>query len=77
MKEATGELNMTVVVVVTVGVLSAFFYTTIWPLIRDNFNSKSKCSDAICYPTGDGYASCVYYDKDGIAQSHFKCVWKG
>lgn len=33
MKEATGELNMTVVTIVLIGVIMAFF-TTFWPVIK-------------------------------------------
>lgn len=33
MKEATGELNMTVVTIVLIGVIMTFF-TTFWPTIK-------------------------------------------
>ena len=36
MKEATGELNGTLIVVMAIAALSAFFFTVIWPLIRQN-----------------------------------------
>lgn len=48
MKEATGELNATVVVVITIGILSTFFFTIIWPSLKSNLNKNTKCSDAIC-----------------------------
>ncbi len=35
MKEATGELNMTVVTIVLIGVIAAFF-AFFWPTIRDS-----------------------------------------
>lgn len=80
MKEATGELNMTVVVVVAVGVLAAFFYTSLWPMMRDNFNASSKCNNAVCDPNSiqNGMVTCKYYNKNGnpVGDS-FKCVWKG
>ena len=34
MKEATGELNMTVVTVVAIAAVGAFFYFFIWPGIQ-------------------------------------------
>lgn len=73
MKEATGELNMTVVVVVAVGVLAAFFYTTIWPMIKKTYVSSSKCSDAICdkNSVSNGMATCTHNGET------FQCVWKG
>ncbi len=48
MKEATGDLNVTVIVVISVGVLSAFFFTVLWPMLNNNFKSNARCSDAIC-----------------------------
>lgn len=79
MKEATGELNMTVFVVIVVAALVAFFYTIIWPLIRNNLASTTKCSDAICEstPNSDGLVNCYYQDKKGNKSTSFTCVWKG
>ena len=34
MKEATGELNMTVITVVAIAAVAAFFYAVIWPNIK-------------------------------------------
>ena len=48
MKEATGELNGTLVVVLTIGLLSTFFFTVIWPILKNNLHSNTRCSDAIC-----------------------------
>ncbi|MDD6419413.1 MAG: hypothetical protein PUF66_04565 [Clostridium sp.] len=39
MKEATGELNMTVVTIVLIGVITAFF-TVFWPTIRENIQGQ-------------------------------------
>lgn len=78
MKEATGELNMTLVIVIAVGILAAFFYTVIWPLIGDNFDKNANCSKAICKCEGtckqDGIAQC--YIK-GKKNNVFECPWKG
>lgn len=78
MKEATGELNATVVVVLAIGVLMAFFYYTLWPLIRQNFNNNSKCSSAICEPCNED--SCDYVDcheKNDPDGPTFQCIYKG
>ena len=91
MKEATGELNMTVVIVIAVAILAAFFYTLIWPLIKQNYDGNASCAKAIC--TCDdvcgktGQADCYVpsnKDKDNVASrqdydpdSHFRCPWKG
>ena len=36
MKEATGELNMTVITLVAIAAIGAVFYFLIWPLVRQN-----------------------------------------
>ena len=77
MKEATGELNATVVVVLAIGVLIAFFYYTIWPIVRNNFEKNSQCSKAICETIdadGDGFVSC--YSKDDPNKELFNCIYK-
>lgn len=33
MKEATGELNITVITVVAIAAIARLFYTLIWPMI--------------------------------------------
>ena len=79
MKKATGELNLSVVVLVSIGILSAFFFTILWPMIKSSMIANSKCRDAICdkRTVQDGLATCRYY-KDGKQQGDsFKCVWKG
>ena len=55
MKEATGELNMTVVTVVAITAVGAFFYAFIWPTIQTSIRLNTACSTA-----GDG----EYVDAD-------------
>lgn len=57
MKEATGELNMTVVTVVAIGALVAFFYFLIWPAIQTGMALQSACSSA-------GNATMTFKDDD-------------
>ncbi len=80
MKEATGELNTTVVIVIIVASLVAFFYFTIWPVIRNNMNENVACSKAICEKPEPGAQTvrCQVYDKDGrpVGDSII-CVNKG
>ena len=84
MKESTGELNLTIIVVIAVALLVAFFYYTIWPSLDNNFKANSNCSRAYCdNPCADGDNSCP----DVIGQlvtCHIKdsditiqCPWKG
>ncbi|MBE6156171.1 MAG: hypothetical protein E7161_00280 [Firmicutes bacterium] len=46
MKEATGELNMTVITIVAIGALVAFFYLVIWPNIQVGMTLSSACNSA-------------------------------
>ena len=48
MKEATGDLNMTVVIVLIVAVMGAFFSMVVAPQILNGIKSETNCSDAIC-----------------------------
>ena len=46
MKEATGELNMTVVTIVAIAALVAFFYLIIWPGIQNGLVLNSACNNS-------------------------------
>lgn len=48
MKEAIGELNGTLVVVMAIAALAAIFFTIIWPMIRTNLQDDATCSNAVC-----------------------------
>lgn len=84
MKEATGELNLTVIVVIIVALLSFFFFSIVWPNIRTNFRHTTNCDDAICpCPSYDSEGKCNYtgttvecYVK-GNKNQKIICSWKG
>lgn len=44
MKDAVGELNMTVVTVVAIAAVAAFFYAFIWPGIQNSI-AKNTCAN--------------------------------
>ena len=73
MKEATSELANLLVVGVSVAILIAFFYFTVWPMIDNNFKSQTSCDKAICntVPDNDGYVDCKYKNQE------IKCKYKG
>jgi hypothetical protein len=48
MKEATGELNMTVVTVVAIAAVAAFFYAFVWPNIQNSIKANTYCATAQC-----------------------------
>ncbi len=63
MKEATGELNMTVITVVAIAAIAAFFYAFIWPAIQNSLISSQACANAIPGTEQgargeDGYINC-------------------
>ena len=79
MKEATGELNMTVVTVVAIVAVGAFFYAFIWPSIRGNLMAQTHCSAAVqCTGNDLTKQTCHYYDEDGkISQETIQCDLSG
>lgn len=81
MKEATSEASSSVIVIAAVAAFAAFFFSTLWPMIRANFDSNSKCSDAVCGydcngkkidANGNGSITCCY-DKT----QEMTCPYKG
>ena len=52
MKEATGELNMTVITLVAIAAIGAVFYFLVWPLVQRTLASNS-CKTAY----GQGYTA--------------------
>ena len=74
MKEATGELNSTLIVVITIGILSTFFFTVIWPMLKNNLHSNTRCSDAICEPCPDSKCETV---KCTYKEQELECPFKG
>lgn len=77
MKETTGELNATVVVMLAIGVLMAFFYYTLWPIIKTNFYKNSQCSKAICEPCTTGNCKFVKCHPKNDPNTEFECIYKG
>ena len=63
MKEATGELNITVITVVAIAAIAAFFYAFIWPTIKNNLNRRNLCSAA--YSCNASRTVCVALDQNG------------
>lgn len=70
MKEATGELNMTVVTVVAIAAVAAFFYAFVWPSIKSSITNSTKCANATCPATCTKGTSCQcdYLDEKGQVQ---------
>ena len=71
MKEATGELNMTVVTVVEIAAVAAFFYAFVWPAIKNNINRQTYCATA--YACNADRTKCKYLDENGAEQTDLDC----
>ncbi len=84
MKEASGELNLTVIIVIVIAMLSFFFFSIIWPGIKSNFAANTRCNQAICgvdqygnkVQPKDGFVTCYYRDKNNQVHN-ITCAWKG
>ncbi len=70
MKEATGELNMTVVTVVAIAAVAAFFYAFIWPGIKNSITANTYCAMASC---NQDRTDCTYVDENGETQTGLDC----
>lgn len=53
MKEASGELNMTVVTIIAIAAIAAFFSMFLWPAIRNTINNNWKNTDVEIDNTGN------------------------
>lgn len=51
MKEATGELNMTVITVVAIAAVAGIFYAFVWPMIQASIVQNT------CKTMGDNYVA--------------------
>ena len=78
MREATGELNLTVIVVIAVAGLVALFSMFVFPMVRKNVTNQQNCSDAVCEKEkgscGDKYVQC---HTPGEKNETFCCPYKG
>jgi hypothetical protein len=76
MKEATGELTGSVIVVSAVAVLTVFFFTFLWPrVIRKGLVDDATCANAVC---DRGYnsnhmATCRHPERE----EYFECPFRG
>ena len=67
MKEATGELNMTIITVVAIAAISGLFILVIWPMIKGGITGSTRCASSYgCGTCTNGSTTCAgYYDEDG------------
>ena len=75
MKEATGELNMTVITVVAVVAVGAFFTIFVLPGLKDSISGQTICANGANYQAGTnnsaGYVNCGTVNGSG----RFTCTY--
>jgi hypothetical protein len=49
MKAATGELNLTVITIIAIGAVLAFFMTILWPAIKEQLTNEWGKSTTTAY----------------------------
>lgn len=77
MKEATGELNSSVIVFTAVALLAAFFFMVIWPNIKGGFQHRSTCANAVCDSGVNGNNMVYCKNPDNKNAGIFECPYKG
>ena len=68
MKEATGELNMTVITVVAVVAVGALFTIFVLPRLRNSVGNSTNCASASCDRAEcaqNKTCTCTYVDETG------------
>ena len=69
MKEATGELNMTVITVVAIAAVAAFFYAFVWPSIQSSLALTTACNSL----DSDGNYNNENADDNGASCEGYTC----
>ena len=78
MKEATGELNMTVITVVAIAAVAAMFYAFLWPNIKTSIQAQTICANGPSYETPDlsstteGYVKCTAVNS---STKRYRCTY--
>ena len=70
MKEATGELNMTVITVVAIAAVGALFTFFVWPNIQQNLMLSTACSNL----NSNGSYESQEEDSNKVTCSSFMCT---
>lgn len=69
MNAASSELSLTAIAVVAIAAIGVLFTTVVWPSIKTNITTRTKCSQAFCTSCDNGSCQCTYYDEDGTAST--------
>ena len=78
MKEATGELNMTVITVVAIAAIAGLFYAFVWPMIQRSIvqntcNTMGNGWTAQPSTNGEVAAGCQAARQDNAGGTSWQC----
>lgn len=80
MKEATGELSSSVIVLSLIAALAAFFFSVLWPWYKEMYAKDESCANAVCdngyNRHNNGMAYCVA-PEDSSLSDPFECPYRG
>ena len=76
MKEATNELSASVIVIGAIAMLSALFFTFVWPIVKEGLTNDATCADAIC-DIGYNNNYMAYCYTEGNKSKVFECPFRG
>ncbi len=79
MKEATGELSVTVITIVALAAIATLFAVVLLPIIRTGLKARTYCQQAVdCQPckSKTGKTTCYYYEEnaDGSLKTTLKPI---
>lgn len=74
MKEATGELNMTVITVVAIAAISLLFTMFVWPNIQASITLNSACTNIDAKGNYDAQTQGGAADEGTVVCSNFDCT---
>lgn len=83
MKQATSEASTSVIVVTAVALLTAVFFTIIWPTIKGGMMKNSNCSNAVCdvgyinSPGSAHHGQTYCYNPYDKSKEIFYCPYRG
>ena len=77
MKQATGELAGSVIVVMAVAVLTVFFFTILWPMVRTGMEDRSTCANAVCDVGANDNGMAWCYSPADDDKELYECPFKG
>jgi len=67
MKEATGEMNMTVVTIIAIGAIIAFFWF-MWPTIQDAISGQWSATQKTCTSYDSTTGKCTQWSTDATPE---------